>query len=76
MANVLRRHHLGTARQRVAALASLTAAESGQVTDAALEGPFGFCLYASTPRSGAGYRLAMVPECVDATRFEEHPPRG
>lgn len=49
VAKVLRRHNLGTARQRVAALASLTAADSGQVTDAALEGPFGFCLYASTP---------------------------
>lgn len=49
VAKVLRRHNLGTARQRVAALASLTAADSGQVTDAALEGPFGFCLYASQP---------------------------
>jgi transposase InsO family protein len=49
VAKVLRRHGLGTARQRVAALASLTAADSGQVTDAALEGPFGFCLYASAP---------------------------
>jgi transposase InsO family protein len=49
VAKVLRRHHLGTARQRVAALASLTAAETGQITNAALEGPFGFCLFASTP---------------------------
>lgn len=49
VAKVLRRHHLGTARQRVAALASLTAADSGQITDAAMEGPFGFCMYASTP---------------------------
>lgn len=49
VAKVLRRHHLGTARQRVAALASLTAAETGQVTEQALEGPFGFCLYASQP---------------------------
>lgn len=49
VAKVLHRHHLGTAKQRVAALASLTAADSGQVTDAALEGPFGFCLYASAP---------------------------
>lgn len=47
VAKVLRRHRLGTAKQRVAALASLTAADTGQVTDAALEGPFGFCLYAS-----------------------------
>jgi len=49
VAKVLRRHNLGTARQRVAALASLTSADSGQVTDAAMEGPFGFCMYASTP---------------------------
>jgi transposase InsO family protein len=49
VAKVLVRHHLGTARQRIAALASLTATETGQVTDAALEGPFGFCMYASTP---------------------------
>lgn len=47
VAKVLRRHNLGTARQRVAALASLTAADAGQVTDAAMEGPFGFCMYAS-----------------------------
>lgn len=49
VAKVLRRHNLGTAKQLIAALASLTAADSGQVTDAAMEGPFGFCLYASTP---------------------------
>ena len=49
VAKVLRRHRLGTARQRVAALASLTAADAGQVTDAALEGPYGFCLFASRP---------------------------
>lgn len=49
VAKVLRRHNLGTARQRIAALASLTAADTGQVTDAAMEGPFGFCMYASTP---------------------------
>ena len=48
VAKVLGRHQLGTARKRVAALASLTAADTGQVTDAALEGPFGFCMYAST----------------------------
>lgn len=46
---VLRRHNLATRRQRIAALASLTAAESGQLTDAALEGPFGFCLAATDP---------------------------
>ena len=49
VAKVLRRHQLGTAKQRVAALASLTAADAGQVTDAALEGPFGFCLFATHP---------------------------
>jgi transposase InsO family protein len=49
VAKVLRRHNLGTARQRIAALASLTAAETGLVTNAAMEGPFGFCMYASAP---------------------------
>ena len=49
VAKVLTRHHLGTARARVAALASITAAEQGQLTDAAKEGPFGFCQFASTP---------------------------
>ena len=48
VAKVLGRHHLGTAKQRIAALASLTAAGTGQVTDAAMEGPFGFCMFAST----------------------------
>lgn len=47
VAKVLRRHNLGTAKQRVIALASLTATETGQLTEAALEGPFGFCQYAS-----------------------------
>jgi transposase InsO family protein len=46
---VLRRHNLSTRRQRIAALASLTAAGTGQLTDAALEGPFGFCLAATDP---------------------------
>ena len=49
VAKVLRRHNLGTAKQRVIALASLTATETGQLTAAALEGPFGFCQYASHP---------------------------
>jgi transposase InsO family protein len=49
VAKVLGRHHLGTARLRVAALASLTATDTGQVTTAAMEGPFGFCMYASRP---------------------------
>jgi transposase InsO family protein len=43
---VLRRCGLGTRRQRVAALASLTAADTGLVAPRALE-PFGFCLYAT-----------------------------
>ncbi|WP_170182657.1 DDE-type integrase/transposase/recombinase [Blastococcus colisei] len=46
---VLRRHNLATRRQRIAALASLTATESGHLTDAAMEGPFGFCLAATDP---------------------------
>ena len=49
VAKVLRGHNLGRAKQRVAALASLTAVDTGQVTEQALEGPFGFCLYASYP---------------------------
>lgn len=49
VAKVLRRHHLGTAKQRVIALASLTATETGQLTEAAMEGPFGFCQFASAP---------------------------
>ncbi len=38
-----------TRRLRVSALAWLTAIDSGQVTEAALHGPFGFCLFASRP---------------------------
>ena len=49
VAKVLGRHNLGTVKQRIAALASLTAATTGQVTQQALEGPFGFCMYASAP---------------------------
>lgn len=49
VAKVLRRHHLGTAKLRVAALASLTAADTGLVTHQAMDGPFGFCQYASRP---------------------------
>ena len=49
VAKVLGRHHLGTAKQRVAALASLTATETGQLTEAAMQGPFGFCMFAATP---------------------------
>ena len=49
VAKVLRRHNLGTAKQRVIALASLTATETGQLTEAAVEGPFRFYQYASHP---------------------------
>ena len=49
VAKVLRRHNLGIAKRRVAALASLTATGTGQLTEAAMEGPFGFCMYASAP---------------------------
>jgi transposase InsO family protein len=46
---ILHRHGLGWRRQRVAALAQLTAAGSGLVTEPALEGPFGFCHFAARP---------------------------
>ena len=49
VAKVLARHGRGRRAQRVAALASLTAAGDGQITDAAMAGPFGFCLFASAP---------------------------
>jgi hypothetical protein len=49
VAKVLSRHQLGTAKQRDAALASLTEAETGLITEQALEGPYGFCLYAAAP---------------------------
>jgi transposase InsO family protein len=45
---VLNRHHLGTRRERVAALAALTAADTGLIAPRALE-PYGFCLWASRP---------------------------
>ncbi len=46
---VLTRHRLGTRTQRIAALATITAASTGLVTDAAMEGPYGFCQFASWP---------------------------
>jgi transposase InsO family protein len=46
---LLNRSGLGRRRQRVAALAQLTAATTGLVTEAALEGPFGFCHFAAHP---------------------------
>jgi len=46
---VLVRHHLGRRSQRVAALAQITAASSGLLTEAAKEGPFGFCHFAARP---------------------------
>jgi hypothetical protein len=46
VAKVLRRHHLSTRRQRVAALARLTAADTGLIASRAAE-PFGLCLAAA-----------------------------
>jgi transposase InsO family protein len=46
---ILNRHGLGRRRQRVAALAQLTAATTGLATQGALEGPFGFCHFAARP---------------------------
>ena len=46
---ILGRHGLGRRRQRVAALAQLTAATTGLVSDDAREGPFGFCHFAARP---------------------------
>ncbi len=46
---ILNRHGLGRRRQRVGALAQLTAATSGLVTDDARQGPFGFCHFAARP---------------------------
>ncbi len=46
---ILNRHELGRRRQRVAALAQLTAATTGLVSEPALEGPFGFCHFAARP---------------------------
>jgi Integrase core domain len=46
---ILNRHQVGRRRQRVAALAQLTAAHSGLVSQDALEGPFGFCHFAARP---------------------------
>jgi transposase InsO family protein len=46
---LLNRHGLGRRRQRLNALAQLTAATTGLVTEPALEGPFGFCHFAARP---------------------------
>jgi transposase InsO family protein len=46
---ILNRHRLGRRAQRVAALASITAAETGLVVDEARTGPFGFCHFAARP---------------------------
>jgi transposase InsO family protein len=46
---LLCRHGLGRRRQRLAALAQLTAVTSGLLTEPALEGPFGFCHFAARP---------------------------
>lgn len=46
---ILNRCGLGRRRQRVGALAQLTAATTGLATEPALEGPFGFCHFAANP---------------------------
>jgi transposase InsO family protein len=46
---ILGRHGLGRRRQRVGALAQLTAATTGLVSNDAREGPFGFCHFAARP---------------------------
>ena len=46
---ILRRHNVGLRRQRIGALAQLTAATTGLVSEPALEGPFGFCHFAARP---------------------------
>jgi transposase InsO family protein len=46
---ILGRCGLGRRRQRVSALAQLTAATTGLVSTPALEGPFGFCHFAANP---------------------------
>jgi transposase InsO family protein len=46
---ILGRHGLGRRRQRVGALAQLTAATTGLLVDDAREGPFGFCHFAARP---------------------------
>ena len=63
---LLNRSGLGRRRQRVAALAQLTAATTGLVTEPALEGPFGFCHSIFFDRS-LRYDVA-----IDATTGQEH----
>jgi transposase InsO family protein len=46
---ILGRHGLGRRRQRVGALAQLTAATTGLLADDARDGPFGFCHFAARP---------------------------
>ncbi len=46
---ILVRHCLGRRSQRLAALAQITAMDTGLVTQAAKEGPFGFCHFAARP---------------------------
>jgi transposase InsO family protein len=46
---ILNRSGLGRRRQRVGALAQLTAVTTGLATEPALEGPFGFCHFAANP---------------------------
>jgi len=46
---ILVRHCLGRRAQRVAALAPITAADAGLLTETAKDGPFGFCHFAARP---------------------------
>lgn len=46
---ILVRHRLGRRAQRVAALAQITAAGTGLLSEAAKDGPFGFCHFAARP---------------------------
>lgn len=46
---ILRRVNLAKRAQRVAALAQITAVDSGLITEQALDGPFGFCHFAARP---------------------------
>jgi transposase InsO family protein len=46
---ILHRHHLARRAERIAALAQITAATTGLVTNQAKDGPFGFCHFAARP---------------------------
>jgi transposase InsO family protein len=46
---ILTRHNLAHRAERIAALAQITAISTGVVTEAAKDGPFGFCHFAARP---------------------------